>query len=290
MIYLIGILFPIPNSNNWMLKQYFANSMEKEMDLLKQFILDISSYDKIITYNGDSFDLPFINHRLEYYGGKTFIDNSKSFDLYKLIRKNKQYLNLPNLKLKSIEESLGYFREDIYSGFDCIGFYLDYINSKNEDLKDIVLKHNYDDLVHMLDIIKILDVLDVKKSVSMEFQNSMRTFKIDEIEIAGDMIYLIGTIRIPLKQDIKYYGSNYNITTENLNNFKISLEFKEGYITREDKCIYIDLLDYPSLNLKNNSHNHLPKNIFVLIIEKQFCVENIKDLLLNILQNLNIGI
>lgn len=287
MTYLIGVLFPIPGSNSWMLKQYFANSMDKEKELLEEFINDINLYDNIITYNGDSFDLPFINHRLDHYGIKTFVDSSKSFDLYRIIRKNKPYLSLPNLKLKTIEESLGYFREDIYSGFDCIGFYYEYIKSKNLELKDNILKHNYDDLVHMLDIMKILDVLDEKKSVHIDFKDFNRRFKIDDIQIIGDMINIIGTIALPLEQDVRYYRSNYNITTENLDSFKISMEFKEGYISKEEKCIYIDLLDYPNLNLNNNIHTNLPGNIFVLIIENQYCLHNIKNLLIALLKSVN---
>lgn len=284
MIYLIGVLFPLPDSKSWMLKQYFANSMDKEKELLEEFIHDIALYDNIITYNGDSFDLPFINHRLNNYGIKSFINKEKSFDLYRIIRNNKEYLDLPNLKLKTIEESLGYFREDIYSGFDCIAFYYEYLKSKNLELKDNVLKHNFDDLVHMLDIIKILDVLDEIKSVSINFSDFKRKFKIDHIEKIGDMININGRITPPLEQDIQYYGSNYNITTVNLSSFQISLEIKEGYITKEDKCIFIDLLDYPALDLKNDLHPQLPDNIFVLMIEKQYCLGNIKDLLVGLFQ------
>lgn len=288
MTYLIGVLFPIPDSNSWILKQYFANDMDKEKELLERFIDNIGLYDNIITYNGDSFDLPFINHRLDHYGIKSFVNMSKSFDLYRIIRKNKQYLSLPNLKLKTIEESLGYFREDIYSGFDCIGFYYKYINSKNLELKDNILKHNYDDLVNMLDIIEILDVLDEKKSVFVNFKDFSRRFKIDDIQIIGDMINIVGSINLALEQDMSYYSSNYNITTESLNSFSISMEFKEGYITKEEKCIYIDLLDYPNLNLEDNIHTNLPDNIFVLIIEKQYCLHNIKDLLIGLVKSVNV--
>jgi len=52
MIYLIGILF-IEN-DLWILKQYFANTIEKEKNLLIQFLTDISAFNNLITYNGDS--------------------------------------------------------------------------------------------------------------------------------------------------------------------------------------------------------------------------------------------
>lgn len=286
MIYLIGLLYFNVDSNTWILKQYFANSMDKEAQLLNTFISDIFSFDKLITYNGDSFDLPFINHRLAHYNIDTFINLSKSFDLYRVIRQNRQYLDLENLKLKTIEESLGFFRKDMYSGFDCIGFYHNYTNSKNPVLRDNILKHNYDDLVHMLDIMIILDILDEKKSFYANPKNSSRKFTMDDIKIIGDMIYITGIIGSPLTRDIKHYGSNYNILTEQLDRFQVSLEFKEGYITEKDKCIYIDTLDFESLDLKGDTNYNLPNNIFVLMIEKKYCVDNIKNLLMNLFQGL----
>jgi uncharacterized protein YprB with RNaseH-like and TPR domain len=282
MIYLIGLLYFDFNRDTWILEQYFANSMEKEGLLLKEFISNISKFDHIITYNGNSFDLPFIDNRLSYHNIKYSIDKSKSFDLYQIIKQNKIYLNLENLKLKTIEESLGFIREDKYSGYDCIGFYYDYIRSKDPILKIDILKHNYDDLVHMLDIMIILDVLDGKKS----FNLGSNKFTIENIDIIGDILRLSGIIKIPLKKDIKFYGNSYDIFTNNLDRFTFSMEFKEGYITKEDKCIYIDLLDFPTISIKDNSGYNLPPNIFVLLIEKDYCMDNIKTLLTNIFNDI----
>lgn len=286
MIYLIGLLYQDVNSNRWILKQYFSNSMDKEKYILKEFIQDISRFDKIITYNGDAFDLPFINYRLDYYKINTFIDLSKSYDLYRIIRQNKHFLDLENLKLKTIEESLGFYRKDIYSGFDCIGFYNNYIRSQDQVLKDRILKHNYDDLVHMLDIIIILDVLDEKKSFQVKYNDFIRKLTVDNIEILGDMIDITGTIDFPLEKDIKYYGHNYNVITEGLKLFRVSIEFREGYITEEDKCIYIDLLNFKSLRLQDHTNYSLPDNIFILMIEGKYIIHNLKNLLSKLFQNL----
>lgn len=282
MIYLIGLLYFDLDQNTWILEQYFANSMDKEGLLLEEFISHISKFDNIITYNGNSFDLPFIDHRLKHHNINYSIDKTKSFDLYQIIKQNKDYLNLENLKLKTIEESLGFIREDKYSGYDCIGFYYDYIKSQDPILKIDILRHNYDDLVHMLDIMIILDVLDEKKS----FDLSSNTFTIETIDIIGDILRISGLIKTPLEKDIKFYGNSYDIFTDNLNNFTLSIEFKEGYITKENKCIYIDLLDFSTINLKDNSGYNLPSNIFILVIEKKYCIDNIKSLLINIFNSI----
>lgn len=285
MVYLIGVLF-LDNST-WTLKQYFANTIEKEKDLLEKFISDISTFDKLITYNGDSFDLPFIEHRLKHHNLDYNIDKTKSFDVYRIIKNNRNYLDLENLKLKTIERSLGFYREDIYSGLDCIEFYYDYINSNNITMKNNILKHNYDDLTHMLDIIMILDIIDDKKSFYLEIQNSSIKFLIENISISGDMITITGIIDKILDANIKHFDRNYSIITKDLNRFIISIEYNQGYVTKEKKCMYIDLSDLPIISeLKDSTEYNLPSNILTLIIEKKYCLSNIKNLLKEILINI----
>lgn len=269
-IYLIGVLYFDYKINNWILNQYFANTLDKERKLLESFIDSISIFDKIVTFNGESFDLPFIEHRLKRYNINYKFNRSKSFDLYQIVKKNRYYLDLPDLKLKTIERSLGFFREDKYSGYDCIGFYYDYVKSKNIKLKENVLKHNYDDLVHMLDIIQILDVLDNNKSFYIPLQNNTIKFTIENIEIKGDMITIKGFKDLPLQNNIRHYDDDYSIITEDLNRFTVSMEFKRGYVTKEQQCIYVDCLE----------------NIWILTIEKNYCIDNIKNLLKKIFENI----
>lgn len=287
MIYLIGVLYYDFKINNWILNQYFANSMAKELELLEKFIDMISTFDKIITFNGESFDLPFIEHRLKKYGIHYIFDKEKSFDLYQIIKKNRYYLNLPNLKLKTIEFSLGFIREDKYSGHDCIGFYYDYIASKNTLLKENILKHNYDDLAHMLDIIEILDVLDDKKSFYLDIKNTTIKFTIENIQISGDMININGNLDSLLENNIKYYSEDYSITTEDFNNFTISIEFKRGFITEEEQCIYIDISKIEGLeNIEDATGYKLPAGILILMIEKKYCIDNIKNVLIETFKNI----
>lgn len=285
MVYLIGILYH--DHSTWTLKQYFANALEKEKDLLLQFVSDISDFDKIITYNGDSFDLPFIDHRLKHHSIDYNIYEIKSFDIYRVIKYNKIFLNLKNLKLKTIESSLGFHREDIYSGLDCIGFYYDYISSNNELLKDNILKHNYDDLVHMLDIMIILDIIDNKKSLYIQINNKSTKFSIEDISISGDMIIIVGIVDNLLDKNIKHFDKVYSIVTEDLYKFIISIEYKQGYVSKDKKAMYIDLLDIPIVSgITDLTEYNLPSNILTLLIEKKYSLENIKNLLKEILINI----
>ncbi|MCG4585515.1 ribonuclease H-like domain-containing protein, partial [Anaerosalibacter bizertensis] len=64
-IYLVGLL--IYNEGKYTLKQYFLNSPEKEKLLLKSLIHDIEESKYIVTFNGNTFDIPFLNSKYRKY-------------------------------------------------------------------------------------------------------------------------------------------------------------------------------------------------------------------------------
>ena len=154
-------------------------------------------------------------------------------------------------------------------------------------LKKDILKHNYDDLVHMLDIISILDVLDDKKSFIFNIKQENIKFTIDNIKLSGDMLNINGTVNNKLENNIKYYGNSHSVVSEDFCNFNIGIEFCKGYISQEKQCIYADLSDFHYLgNIEDASGYKLPSNILVLMIEKKYVLENIKNLLKNIFENI----
>lgn len=288
-IYLIGLLFFNRSSDSWVLNQYFANSIEMEKDILGAFNSEINNFDVVITYNGDSFDLPFIRYRLKRYDiDGIYLDDITSFDLYKIIRSNNMYLNLPNLKLKTLEQFLGIEREDKLSGFECIGLYYDYMESNNSVLRENILKHNYDDLVNMLDTMNILDILDRKKSFYTEFKNIHRKISIDSVKTVGDSIVINGQIQPKMKSNLKYYRDNYSLNTESHGEFFLSLYYKIGFVEKDLKGLYIDKREFEELPLvNNNSPYKLLPNIILLKVGNLYYIENIKSLVEEIFKSID---
>lgn len=285
-IYLIGLLYYDNSSKHWILNQYFSDAIEKEKILLENFMDDISSFDNLINYNGDRFDIPFINHRLAHNNINNSIAADNSYDLYKTIRSSNDFLGLKNLKLKTVEESLGYYRDDIYSGFDCIGFYYNYIKTKDPILKERILQHNSDDLFYMLDIIKILDVIHSKKTISIDSDRGKLDFTIDDIKIDKDIMHINAYVDKEIDENIKLFSNKYNISTDQYKSITISLDIKQGYVSENEVSIYIDALDYPHKKLFYKSKYTIPPNIFILKVEKELYVENIKLLLKAILEDI----
>lgn len=289
MIYLIGLLFFNESSDSWVLNQYFANSIETEKDILEAFALEINNFDVIITYNGDSFDIPFIRHRLKIHGIQGgYFEEITSFDLYKVMRNNNMFLNLPNLKLKTLEQFLGIEREDKLSGFECIGLYYDYIDSNASILRENILKHNYDDLVNMLDTMNILDVLEEKKSFNAKLKNIYSKIIIDSIDISGDYIVINGLIQPKIEGNLKYYRDNYSLNTKNFEEFFLDLYYKVGFVEKDIKGLYIDMRDLEGLSSpNNNSPYNLPSNIILLKVGNSYYIENIKNLVEEIFKSVD---
>ncbi len=277
MVYLIGIIYK-SEKNNWIVKQVFANSIKDEKHILKLAIKFLNKFTTIINYNGDTFDLPFINSRAKYHKLNELINIHNSLDIYKFLRKNKDLLDIKNLKLKTVENYLGYNREDIYSGYDCIKFYKDYIVNNDKKSKSKVLKHNFDDLYQMLNIIEIIKIINNKKTISLENKN----IEILDYKIIKDHLYIEGSIYPSLKYNISDFNKYYSFKTYNLKIFKLKLNILEGYISDNTLAIVIDTRIY-SLNINKSSKYNIPNYILPIKIKNKYMFENIKLFLINFL-------
>lgn len=146
-VILIGILFN--QDNKTVIKQFFADTEDDEKELLLSFINTIKNYQNHITFNGLTFDIPFLNTRLKKHNIDFYLSKNDDIDILKLIRPFKEKLSLSDCKLKTIEKYLGIHREDTISGKESIDLYKDYSVNQNIDLKEKILLHNYEDIYYL---------------------------------------------------------------------------------------------------------------------------------------------
>lgn len=275
-IYLIGIIFFDEKINNWKIIQLFANELKDEAEVILEAYNIMLNFDLIVNYNGSSFDIPFINNKLAFYKTGLSINIDKSFDLYSIIKSNKNILALKNYRLKTIEEYLGIYRKDSLSGKECIDLYFDYLISGNISAKDAILLHNYEDLYYLLDIMSIIDIMDKKKTFSVNYNNQDNHFIIHKIERKKDYLFIKGDLVNTNMGSLVYYGDNFNISINQDNSFKISLEVKEAMITTNEKCIFIRGIEYNlSDQLFSNYSYKTPKGVILLKVENYY-IDNIK--------------
>ena len=153
-LYLIGCTYR--NKDAWNLIQWFADSREAEKEVLLAFSSFIKSFDTLVHFNGDGFDIPYLTKRYTLYHLPSPFEQIRSFDIYKKIRPYKKLLGLDSLKQKAIESFLGIHRTDQYSGGQLIDVYYEYLINHDSMLYHLLMLHNEEDLKGMPFILPIL--------------------------------------------------------------------------------------------------------------------------------------
>ena len=165
--YIIGINLYI--DGEWQIIQLFNDDGRSEPEMIRAFQDIIADYDVLMEFNGDRFDIPYIETRMGFIREKFNIhipDNFKdilSFDLMKCIRPYKFALGLPNIKQKTVEKYLGIDRVDMYNGGQLIDVYLGYLALKDNKSRELVLRHNRDDMEGMIYLGGILSIDSLSK-------------------------------------------------------------------------------------------------------------------------------
>ncbi len=136
---------------------FFAEHPDEEPEILRAFLSLADSFPVMITFNGTTFDLPFLEKRAALLcGEETHLNASAHIDLYREAKALRRLLNLPSYKQKAIECFLGCAREDERSGKDLIDLWLRYNVTPDPEALRLLLLHNRDDVRGMFDLIAIL--------------------------------------------------------------------------------------------------------------------------------------
>lgn len=273
--------------------QFFAENINEESELLAVFEQFINKFEYIITYNGTSFDLPFLKKRLARYDIEHSIDLVSHMDLLKLVRKNKQILKLENCKLKTVEKSLNIYREDTISGRESVDLYKNYERTKDIFKKKIILKHNYDDIFYLPQLLSIYDIIEkeTKLKLNINFKGFISTLNVDKSEIyfKNNLLSIVGStssISFPSQAHYNdYYALNWDTSK---GDFKIELKYSTGGLTTGEKCFYIDLLDnkLDLIDLDKLKHN-IPDNIALLKVDESVIYNNISSIIKSIISQVN---
>ncbi|URZ05768.1 ribonuclease H-like domain-containing protein [Clostridium felsineum] len=143
------------NQDIFHIKQYFAQELEQEKSILENLKNSIEKFDTWCSYNGKAFDEPFIKSRMSKYNIE-FRVPSEHFDLYRKIRPYQKQLGLERCNLKTVEQYIGINRKDTIDGGISVELYKRYLKDKNNDLKHTIMLHNYEDVLNLPKIFKIL--------------------------------------------------------------------------------------------------------------------------------------
>lgn len=265
---------------------FFNDDGVSERELLSELGKYISNFDIIINFNGDSFDIPFVLERAAINNISLSFENIVSFDMYKYLRKYKTFLNLPNLKQKSVELFLGINRDDMYDGGKLINVYNDYLLNKSNELYDLLILHNYEDVIGMVKLCNIFGYTDI-----FDGNFTFLSFKFDE----NNAIFRF-TLQTPVIQPYSLKDDNFYLTaTEDKLSFALKVKNMElkffypdyknyYYLPVEDTAIHKSVAEFVDKNhrIKATKSNCYTKKTSLYCMQKKDVIkplfrENCRD-------------
>lgn len=223
-LYLIGCGYY--KDDKWQVIQWFNDDGTSEKEIIIEFLRFIKGYKYLLNYNGDGFDIPYIYKKKTQYNIPIPFDEIESIDLYKHIRGFRDILKLDNLKQKTIEGFLGINRLDKYSGGDLIKVYHNYLKNKNDNVKTLLLQHNYEDIEGLMCSFSMLSYVKFKAGcvkvlkMSVVSKKLIFSIKLDaplpkRITVGNSGIIITafqyeGTINVPIvSEEMLFFFDNY---------------------------------------------------------------------------------
>ncbi|MBN2541498.1 ribonuclease H-like domain-containing protein [bacterium] len=134
--------------NEIVISQYLLRDFTEEPGALYGFIKNMNEQTALVTFNGKSFDVPYVEERLAYYGiqGSLRIPH---FDILHFSRRAWKG-KFPDCSLSTLERYLfGIQRIDDVPGALVPDFYDEFVSTKNIGTLVPIVEHNKQDLISL---------------------------------------------------------------------------------------------------------------------------------------------
>lgn len=136
--------------------QWFNEDGLSQKKILCEFLDFIKPYDTLISFNGKTFDLPFLVTKIKELKLPASLDSFFHLDLYQTLKPFQHLWNLQKFRQKDLEGYLNIQRMDQLSGKKLVTIYQEYLDTKNEKNKESLLLHNREDLLGLRSIYSLL--------------------------------------------------------------------------------------------------------------------------------------
>lgn len=148
-VFLIGTMEFV--NGRFVFKQYLARDYSEEISILSAFSERLKQAKMIVTFNGKSFDMPFLANRAVANGVRLAQCRSHLDLLHEARRAYAR--QLPNCKLQTLERMVcGRTRDDDIPGSEIPQAYHDFVRTGNARKIGLILLHNLYDLLTMADL------------------------------------------------------------------------------------------------------------------------------------------
>ena len=149
-VFLVGLGMVV--ERNLVLRQFFARDYTEERALLHELGMLVNQFDFLVTFNGKSFDVPFLRDRATHHRMRLPME-IPHLDLLWMARRRWKHA-LPDCRLKTLEwRILRRRRAGDVSGAEIPGLYHDYVKRGEPHRLLPVFHHNLLDVVAMVELI-----------------------------------------------------------------------------------------------------------------------------------------
>ncbi len=241
-LYLLGCMYV--EEEHWHFTQWLIESFSDELPVLRAFSELLSHFDTAVTFNGDSFDINYLNMCAKEYGLSDLFDGVNSFDLIKKVRPLKRFLALPDCKLKTVERFLGIYREDPFTGGELIEVYEEFTRTHDLRLQKTLLLHNEEDILNMPPLLQILAYSDFLCGTSLSLKECY-------FNLSGTKLSCLAEADISFPVPVTY--TNDDGITVSLSGTNASFEIPS--FSGELKYFYPNVKDYWYLPMEDQAYH-----------------------------------
>ena len=271
--------------DGYKITQLFCQYKVDEPETLK-YLRDIISRKKfIITYNGNSFDIPFLIEKVNQYNINIDFNSFIKIDLYSRMLKFKNKIQILNLKLKTLEKYFNINRNDTLSGKDILTLYEAYRFEPRKEFMYLILEHNYEDVFNLPKIMN--NIIDLYDNL-FYFNNLLITVDEMDISIKKNTLQCKSTIITDFKKDFINHNINYNM---NLSVKDQTLEINIPASLYKDENIEACFLNRDDYKITNfTSIKGIKRNLVPIKFNGKTYHDNIMSVIENILnENFNVN-
>lgn len=148
-VFLIGTMEC--NADGFVFKQYFARDYSEEIGILSAISQRLKDTRMLVTFNGKSFDMPYIWNRAVV----TSIKLSRPMNHLDLLHESRRAFgrSVPNHRLQTLEQIIcNRHRVDDIPGAQIPAAYNEFVKTGNANKIGKILQHNLYDLLSMADL------------------------------------------------------------------------------------------------------------------------------------------
>ncbi|QDU63534.1 DNA polymerase family B, exonuclease domain [Planctomycetes bacterium Pan216] len=165
-LFLIGVAHP--SERGMVLRQLLARTYAEEGAVLREFARMIESHPLLVTFNGKSFDWPFLRDRMSRHR----LRHPPELEHVDLLHLGRRFWKgrFPNYRLQTLELYVcGRRRVGDIGGREVAQAYHDYVRTGRRREMKLILKHNALDVVTMVQLVACM----LRKSVAPESRETV---------------------------------------------------------------------------------------------------------------------